>query len=122
MNATAERAIIVVMKGGDKDEYQNDKAGMAFVDSEDGKRQFFRLTSITTYLHHTIVLVTIMAIAHSNPQYFKHWSWGNFWLKPDGNDFYWAFGVTLLMGFYSMILSLYLAENVTKVEVGKLKL
>ena len=85
-------------------------------------RKFIRMSSLLTFGHHAIVLSSIMILATINPEYFDQNQYKDLALRPDGCHFFWVFGVTLLMGVYSTVLSLYHAKNVAIVNSGKLEL
>jgi len=81
--------------------------------------EFIRLSSIITFLHHTVVLTIIVVMASINPEYLideEHFvvlRW-----MPDSNEFYWPFGITFLFGVVSTVLSLMLAPIIVGVDVG----
>ena len=89
---------------------------------EQSIQKFIRLSSIVTFIHHTLVLSSIMVISKAYPYYFHQEQLKNIILVPGGAFFFIVFGVTILLGFYSMVLSLYLAKKVATAEVGGLKL
>ena len=80
--------------------------------------QFIRLSSIITFLHHTVVLTIIVVMASINPEYLideehlEHLRW-----MPDSHEFYWPFGITFLFGVVSTVLSLMLAPIIMSVDV-----
>ena len=78
---------------------------------------FVRISSITTYFHHSICLLTIAILARNNTSYFKHWNQPNFLLKPSHERFYWVFGFTLLMGMYSLTAILYRIRHLAAMNV-----
>ena len=84
--------------------------------------KFIRLSSIVTFIHHTLVLSSIMVMSKIYPTYFDQGQFRNVVLVPGGTFFFIAFGATIILGFYSMVLSLYLAKKVATAEVGGLKL
>ena len=88
-------------------------------DDEDevGGEKFIRNSTIVTFIHHSIVLVTIMIVASYNPQYLDHWTWPEFQLKPTVCHFFTVFGCTLFMGCYSLTVTLYRAKNIVNVDV-----
>jgi len=81
-----------------------------------------RLTSIVTFVHHTLVLTAIMVIAQFYPEYFQQTQFGKLILNPGGSYFFIVIGITIGLGFYGMVLALYLAEKIAKVDIGKLRL
>jgi len=86
-------------------------------------RKFIRLSSIFTFLHHTMVLLVVLVIAWVNPEYFIESEQFEFLvLKPDGHHFYTVFGITIMLGFYSMVLSLNLAQKIVTVDPGDIRL
>ena len=91
--------------------------------SEEASYLFIHRTAIATFLHHTFVLSGIVILARTHPTYFNGDEFKLMVFKPnEGNDFYYIFGITILLGFYSMVLSLHLAKKVVSVEIGKINL
>jgi hypothetical protein len=79
-------------------------------------RKFIRLSSITTFIHHTLVLIIILMVIIFNPDYLTDEQFKYLKLKPDNLLFYPAFGVTIAIGLLSMILCLTLASNMIIVK------
>ena len=74
--------------------------------------KFTIASSIVIFIHHAIVLSTIMALTHYDPAFFEQWTWPNFQLNPVSNShFYWVFGCTLFCGMNSMILASFRAGH-----------
>ena len=71
-------------------------------------RQFVKMSSIVTFVHHALVLVSIMIPIWSNSKYFEQEHFKNVILIPGENNFLWLIGVTIMFGFYAMVLSMYL--------------
>ena len=90
-------------------------------DDADGKR-FIRRSSVITFIHHAVVLCTIMVLTKVHPKYFTEGRINDIILRPEPNEphlccFYWVFGVTLLVGFMSMMLALSNARKVSEVDM-----
>ena len=85
-------------------------------DEADGKR-FIRRSSVITFIHHGIVLCTIMVLTKWHPNYFKEGRVKDIKLQPESPHFFWLFGVTLLVGFMSMMLALSNARKVSEVDM-----
>ena len=82
-------------------------------------RKFIRVSSTTTFLHHSIVLSSIMILSFLYPDYFCQEHFHTLRLKPDIRDFYVIIAVTLLIGFYSMMLSYALAWKLVAINAGQ---
>ena len=99
---------------------------IAFINiSEDGEveddkeiAKFIRQSSIITTIHHYAVLSLIMIMATFDPYYYDHWTSQDFFLKPTTQEFYWAFCMTLVIGFYSVTVLLYRAKNISQLQVS----
>ena len=85
-------------------------------DDADGKR-FIRCSSVITFIHHGLVLCTIMVLTKWHPNYFKEGRVKDIKLRPESPHFFWWFGVTLLVGFMSMMLALSNARKVSEVDM-----
>ena len=85
----------------------------------EANRKFIQLSSITTFLHHTSVLIIILnGVLLINPEYLNDEKFKYLILKPDNQLFYWAFGVTILIGLTSMVLSVIFASKMVITEAG----
>lgn len=90
-------------------------------------KQYLKVSSFVTFVHHAIVLSAIMGLAYNDNHYFDHWTWSdypgkNFILKIDGRYFYGVFGGTIGLGLLSFMMSLYSATTAvegTKLATGK---
>ena len=91
--------------------------GTEFTEDNKTIARFIRNSSIITFFHHIAVLVIIMLIAVCNPGYFDYWTNDDFRLTPTRCHFYWAFGMTFLMGCYSLNLILYRARDMANLDV-----
>ena len=85
-------------------------------DEADGKR-FIRRSSVITFIHHGLVLCTIMVLTKWYPNYFEDGRVKDIKLRPESPHFFWLFGVTLLVGFMSMMLALSNARKVSEVDM-----
>ena len=84
---------------------------------------FIRRTSIVTFCHHTLILVTVICLGMYDVEYFNQEQFKDVVLLPKkGNEFYYLIGFTIVLGFYSMVLSLQMARKVANVEVGKIQI
>ena len=79
-------------------------------------RKFIRLSSITTFIHHSIVLITILMVVIFHPDYLTDEQFKYLILKPENKLFYPAFGVTIAIGLVSMILCITLASKMNIVK------
>ena len=90
-------------------------------DDDDGRR-FIRRSSVITFIHHVIVLSTIMVFTIYCPQYFEERVMDMI-IRPGGkrrakgDHFFWVFGITLLVGFMSMMLSFANARKISDVDM-----
>ena len=84
--------------------------------SKESSRRFIRLSSIITFVHHSMVLVSIILLSLHHPDYLQQAQFERLILKPGGCHFFYAFGVTLSLGFYSLVLCLYLSKKVLVVK------
>ena len=80
---------------------------------------FVRRSSIANFLHHTITLSTIVIVASYDPSAFDKWISSDFILKATNQEFYWIFGIVLLIGCYSLTVTLYRASHITMVNVNE---
>ena len=87
----------------------------------EGGRKFVRLSSIASYTHHAVVLMAIMVLVKCNPDYLQQAQFQDLILKPDGPHFFWVFGGTMVLGFYGMTQSLYLANNIVNIKASEFK-
>ena len=63
-----------------------------------------------------------MALAWYYPQYLEQDQFQDLVPTPDSIHFTYIFGFTLVTGLFSTVLSLHLANQILKVEVGNLEL
>ena len=65
----------------------------------------------------------IICLGWYDVEYFKQDEFKDVVLLPKkGNEFYYLIGFTIVLGFYSMVLSLHLAKKVANIEVGKIQI
>ena len=86
-------------------------------DFVEAARKFIRLASITTFIHHTTVLIIILVVISINPDYLNDDGFKYLKLKPDNLLFYVPFIVTISMGLISMLLSIVLASKLVIAKV-----
>ena len=79
-------------------------------------RNFIILQTVISFVHHTLVLVSIMALAMYHPEYLQQAQFDRLILKPDGVNFFYAFGTTYAFGILSSILCLNLSQKVSMSE------
>ena len=91
-----------------KEEEQEEKSNI---------EQFLKNSSLITFFHHSITLLIILFICLYHPQFFVHWTEPHFWLKPSIERFYWVFGITLLMGVYSLTVILYRIRHISSANI-----
>ena len=93
-----------------------------FVVGEDqnlDKMIWIRYTSyIISFFHHSAILIVIMGLGSSDPEFLDHWGTADFLIKPTNSNFYWIFGTTLLMGCYSLNLILLRAKQMAGLKNG----
>ena len=69
--------------------------------------RFVKLSSITAFLHHTIVLWAVLGMVIHNPVYFEHWGRDDFILNNyDGfmfENIYWVFSGIIGLGFIGLL-------------------
>lgn len=78
--------------------------------------KFVDFSSILTFIHHSLVLTSIMALTYLKPDYLEKDHFNHLILKPEVSYFYMTFGITIGLGFVSMILSLLTARRVVTVD------
>ena len=82
---------------------------------------FIKLSSVTTFLHHTTVLVTIVLVSWYYEGYLAQDRFEDLIVKKE--EFFWfghlnwVFGGTILLGFYGMVLSLYRVSSIVRVKL-----
>ena len=109
-------AVLSIYNMGDMDLVENDKP------SKESCRRFIRLSSMITFVHHSLVLISIMLLTSHHPNYLQQDQFERLILRPGGCHFFYAFGITLSLGFYSLVLCLYLSKKVLDVKARDLKL
>ena len=109
-------AVLNTYNLGEQDFEENDKP------DENRCRRFIKLSSIITLIHHCLVLSTIMALAWYHPGYLQQDQFQELIPIPDKTDFNYIFGSTIVIGLFSTVLSLHLANQILHVEVGDLEL
>ena len=109
-------AVLNTYNLGEQDFSENDKP------DEKSGITFIRLSSIVTFVHHSIVLFAILGLTKYNPQYLQQDQFENLKQTHDGIHFSYIFGFTIVTGLFSTILSLHLASKIMRVEVGRMTL
>ena len=94
-------AVLNVYSPADK---QIDKSG------EKG-RNFIILSTITTFVHHVIVMTSIILLTFYYPEYFQHEKFENLILTPGGDEFFYAFIITYALGISNLILCLHSSKK-----------
>ena len=74
---------------------------------------FIILLTAINFVHHTLVLVSIMALTIYYPEYLQQGQFYRLVLKPDGINFFFAFGTTYALGILSSILCFNLSQKVS---------
>ena len=90
--------------------------------SDEKTATFIRRSSILTFCHHTILLAILMCLGDYQPEYFQEQFNGVVLLPKNGKDFLYLPGFIIVLGFYSMVLSLHGAYKVARLEVGTIKI
>ena len=90
--------------------------------SKESCRRYKLITSISNNDHKNQILVSIMLLISHHPEYLQQHQFKRLILRPGGCHFFYAFGITVSLGFYSMVLCLYLSKKVLDVKAGDLKL
>ena len=75
-----------------------------------------------TFCHHTTLLVILMCLKEFQPEYFQEQFNGVVLLPKNGKEFFYLPGFIIVLGFYSMVLSLHVADKVARLEVGTIKI
>lgn len=50
--------------------------------------RFIKISAVTSFLHHTFILTSILVLTIMNPMYFQHWAWKSFILNTYGGYFF----------------------------------
>ena len=79
-------------------------------------RKFVRLSAIVSFLHHSVILGTIMILARLNPDYWSRAEFDKLILKPGTERFYWVAAGTMMTGLFSTILQLYVAATMVEMN------
>ena len=90
--------------------------------SDEKTATFIRRSSILTFCHHTTLLVIIICLGRYQTEYFEEQFKGVILLPTDGKEFFYLPGFIILLGLYSMILSLHTVDKVARLEVGTIKI
>ena len=90
--------------------------------SDEKTATFIRRSSILTFCHHTTLLVILMCLGQYQPEYFQEQLEGVVLLPNNGKEFFYLPGFIIVLGFYSMVLSLHVADKVARLEVGTIKI
>ena len=75
-------------------------------------RSFIILSTTTTFVHHVIVMTSIILFTLYCPEHFQHERFENLILKPGENHFFYAFGITYGLGISSLVFALHLSKRV----------
>ena len=84
--------------------------------SEKSVRTFIRASAIISFVHHSLVLISIIVLTNFYPEYLNQPQFKDVIIKPQGIYFYLVFGVTILAGAISMVLGLITARKLTTVD------
>ena len=86
--------------------------------SEESCRNFIILSSFTTFVHHVMVMTSIILLALYYPEYFQQEGFSRLIveLKPGEAYFFYAFGITYFLGIFSLFLCLHLSKNVSEIR------
>ena len=90
--------------------------------SDEKTATFIRRSSILTFCHHTILLAILMCLGDYQPEYFQEQFNGVVLLPKNGKEFFYLPGFIIVLGFYSMVLSLHVAYKVARLEVGTIQI
>lgn len=101
--------------------YGSMTASTPYPSKEDVKEveKFVVRSSILTFVHHSVVLSTIMVIGRYDPCYMEHWSSPEFQLPPKFERCFWVFAFTLVMGCFSIISILYRARSIASLNTNE---
>ena len=80
-------------------------------------KTYVRNSSIVIFIHHIIVLSVIISLALHDPSFLPHWTSSEFRLNPNDYHCFYIFGITMLMGCYSLTVILYRAKHLAKTSV-----
>ena len=82
-------------------------------------RNFIIFSTSITFVHHVIVMTSIILLTFYYPEHFQHERYEKLIVKPGGDQFFYAFSVTYALGISSLILCLHLSVRVlnSRVEV-----
>jgi hypothetical protein len=98
------------------EEKENDTYTVNYINQTD---RFIKLSSSTTFLHHTIVLSVILGMVIHNPLYFEHWRCERFILNNyEGFYFahiYWVFSGIIGLGFVGFLSNQWLGARGMKI-------
>ena len=85
-------------------------------------KQFIQRSAIVSFVHHSIVMGSILIMAHFYPDYWARSEFDNLILRPGSERFFWVMGFTLMMGVYSTVLQLQVAGTMVEMEGKKFSL
>ena len=71
-------------------------------EDEEVVKTYVRYSGYVIFIHHTITLAIIMALALYDPSFLPHWTSSEFRLNPSDYHFFYIFGITMIMGWHSL--------------------
>ena len=74
-------------------------------------RNFIILSTITTFVHHVIVMTSIILLTFYYPEYFQQKKFDNLILKPGRDEFFDPFIITYALGISNLVLCLHLSKK-----------
>ena len=84
-------------------------------------RNFIILSTITAFVHHIIVMTSIILIVFYYPEHFQHERFEKLVIKPGGDLFFYGFSITYALGISSLVLCLHLSTRVLNLRVDVLE-
>lgn len=80
-------------------------------------RNFIILSTITTFVHHVIVMTFIVLLTFYYPERFQHERFERLIVKPGGDLFFYGFSITYALGISSLVFCLHLSTRVLNLTV-----
>ena len=90
--------------------------------SDEKTATFIRRSSILAFCHYTIILVILLCLGQYQPEYFQEQFNDVVLLPKNRKEFFYLPGFIIVLGFYSMVLSLHVADEVARLEVGTIRI
>ena len=84
-------------------------------------RNFIILSAVTTFVHHVIVITSILMLSFYYPEHFLHERFEKLIVRPGGDQFFYAFSITYALGISSLVLCLHLSARVSNLKVEVLR-